>query len=80
MGNLPVTMFRRHAPREIKPLTEFLENSEAFKKASLGLHNSKHSFMDKFWESLHEAAFDDKKGDKRVKLIDSHRKNSQNDK
>lgn len=67
-------MMRKHVPREIKPLTEFLENNETFKKTSLGIHNSKNTIMDGFWKSLHDAAFDDKKANKRVKLIESQQK------
>ncbi len=76
MGNLPIGMARRHVPKEIKPLTEFLENSETFKKASLGIHNSKHTLIDQFWKSIHEAAFHDSKADHKTKLIESHKQNT----
>lgn len=71
-------MMRNKIPREIKPLTEFLENNDAFKKASLNVHNSKNTIIDGFWKSLHDAAFDDKKADKRMKLIESQQKRPKN--
>ena len=66
-------MIRKKIPREIKPLTEFLENNESFKKASLGVHNSKNTVIDRFWKSVHDAAFNEQKADKHVKLLESQK-------
>lgn len=76
MGNLPMRIISKTfntAPKEIRPLTNYLENNKTFKKASSGIHHTKIGIVDKFMNSLHNSAFpENEKMEKLYKLEDKN--------
>ena len=55
-------------------LSNYLENSQAFRNTALKVDSTKRSFIDKVFKSVHDSAFSEEQASKDVRKIENSKK------